>query len=121
MEIRLVFIYTLILFAFGMPARAQELTADDLVQKIKSIVDIDFEQEDALKPILGDYVDSINKIKDLIQKDVDQEVIDQKISKLNRSLDMKLQNVLTPDQMHLWDIEKKSVYKDIFSSDEIQD
>lgn len=115
MKIRSVFIFALIFFMGGMHAQAQALTSEDLIAKIKSVVDIDLDQEDRLKPILEDYADSINKINDLVQKRVDRQVIGQKLYKSNTALDMKLKDIFTPDQMHLWDREKKVIYKEILT------
>ena len=88
MKFRLAAILAVMFFGVGMLAHADGLTGDDLIQKIKTIVDTDFDEEDQLKPIMGDYAKSINDINVLIQKKVDQEVIVQKISKLNVALDL---------------------------------
>jgi hypothetical protein len=113
MKNRLAFMLTIMFLSWGMPVHAQALTADDLIEKIKSIVDIDFEQEDKLKPVLGDYVDSINQINGLAQKNVDRLVINEKLSKANNVLDAQLKNVLTDNQMRQWNAEKRVMYKEI--------
>ena len=115
MKIRWFYILLFIFFSFGTLSYSQPFTSDDLITKVKSIVDIDFEQEDQLKPIMDDYVDAFNKIYDLIQKGVDKEVIAQKMLKLDDALDIKLKSVLTADQWHQWDIEKKVFYKEILT------
>ncbi len=106
----------MIFLTMGILAHADNLTSDDFIERLKSVVDIDMDQEDQIKPLVDDFVSSVNKIYDTVQQGADKAAADQKFWGLARALDEKLGKVLTPDQIHLWVAQNRHVYKDIAPS-----
>ncbi len=116
MKIHTVLSVMVIFFILGALAHAHELNADDFMEKIRAIMDVDFQQEDKLQPVIQEYVTSFGKIYGQIEEGVmDKEVLVEKLVALNQWLDVRLSYIFNKDQMTQWNKRKNDIYRDILT------
>jgi hypothetical protein len=87
---------------------AQQITdAEDLMINIASAVDLNFQQEDLMKPIIKKYVKTVQQVYDDAQGN--DRVVQSQISLLNYGLQQKVVPILSTKQIKKWDEAKKSL------------
>ncbi len=108
MNFKNMFAVAAIVLTLTMGAFAQEtLNASDLVSQITSAMDLDFSQEDRIKPIVEEYVSGINRIEG--QGETNEKSLRPQIRQLNQQFDQKLSQVFTPDQLNTWKTAKRQI------------
>lgn len=101
-------VLVLVLF-FGLSTfvRAQEtVNSGDLLDKLTFALDLDFKQQDTIKPAIQAYVAAFEQIL----KDENNEKPDQtQIKILNQRLEQQIILILSPDQMNTWKTAKREI------------
>jgi|GEM_PF-6855733 len=93
---------------FGIKLYALEVpNASDLMDKMKSALDLEFKQEDAIKPAVVEYVASFQKIYDKANGDEKEMILP--VRQLKMQLEEKLSKMFTFQQNQTW----KTVRRDI--------
>ncbi|MDD5477925.1 MAG: hypothetical protein PHG87_07015 [Candidatus Omnitrophica bacterium] len=82
------------------PGVRKPLTVDDVVQKMKTDLDLTQEQADALKPIIEQNRAKRKELRETLkQQGADKDIILSQMKKLTQELDQQLSKILSQDQM----------------------
>lgn len=108
MKIKNLFYIFMISLGLITSAYAQDiLDADDLIVNMASSLDLNFHEEDLIKPLVRDYVAKVQSAYQDAQGN--DQSIQSLISLLNYNLQQSLVSILTPEQLKKWDTAKKSL------------
>ena len=84
----------------------ETIDGDNLWDNISYSLDLDFKQEDAIKPIVMSYASSLNN---LLSSTNDEKTIAPQINQLNEQLESQFSQILSSQQMDLWKTDQRSL------------
>lgn len=88
-------------------AGAQDLSVSGMLDQMKEEMDLGFKQQDAIKPILGQYVKVIQLLRE--QNGGNEKLLKGQIQVMNQQLERELKGVLSPEQMDAFRSIRRSV------------
>ena len=105
----LMVVFFLISFVYARP----RMSADDMLEKMKSNLSLTQEQYDQIKPIMEEYISKRSEVMENLRSEVkDRSEIRNEMEALNKDRDEQLSIILDADQMNKWNELQKEMRKE---------